>query len=454
MITLYNSRSHKLEIFTPLDVSHVKMYVCGPTVYDRPHIGNARPAVVFDVLYRLLKYEYQPSVRHEPCPRVTYVRNITDIDDKIYKAASAKGIDIQTLTHETTKMYHIDISALNVLPVDIEPHATDHINDIIKFIRQIIINGYGYISNGHVYFDTNKYCNYGILSNIKERIEGARVDISDNKHTSTDFVLWKPISPEFPIGWDSPWGKGRPGWHIECSAMAGKYLGEQFDIHGGGHDLIFPHHENEIAQSYAINNKIMANYWLHNGHVMINGTKMSKSLGNFYTVRELLAEFPGEVIRLALLMTNYRSPINFTKSILIESKNLLNRWYTAIRTGFSYDETIDEKVLNALKSDLNTPMAIMRISEMATKINQGQKELIPTLVNTARTLLGLLLTEPEQWFKCDTKLNIEYIEKEIERRTLAKKNKDYATADSIRNNLKEQGILLEDTVIGTQWKRL
>ena len=445
MITLYNSLSHKLEEFHPIDAMHVKMYVCGPTVYDSPHIGNARPAVIFDVLYRLLKYKYQ---------NVTYVRNITDIDDKIYKTATAKNIDIKTLTHKTTEMYHADISALNVLPVDIEPRATDHIDDIIKFIEQIIANGYAYVSNDHVYFDTSKYSNYGILSNIEKRIEGARIDVSDNKRNATDFVLWKPISTEFPIGWTSPWGIGRPGWHIECSAMSRKYLGMQFDIHGGGHDLIFPHHENEIAQSYATNDKLMANYWLHNGHVMINGTKMSKSLGNFYTVRELLEEFSGEVIRLALLMTHYRKPINLTKNLLTDAETLLNRWYTAIRTDYSCGKNIDMTVLKALKSDLNTPMAIAHMSELVTQINQGKKELTSIFVNTARSLLGLLLIEPDKWFKHGDKLDVKFIEKEIIRRNIAKKNKDYATADTIRNNLKEQGILLEDTVTGTQWKHL
>ena len=283
MITLYNSLSHKLEEFHPIDVTHVKMYVCGPTVYDSPHIGNARPAVIFDVLYRLLKCKYQ---------NVIYVRNITDIDDKIYKTATAKNIDIKTLTHKTTDIYHADISALNVLPVDIEPRATDHIDDIIKFIEQIISNGYAYVSNDHVYFDTNKYSNYGILSNVEKRTKGARIDVSDNKRNATDFVLWKPISTEFSIGWASPWGTGRPGWHIECSAMSRRYLGLQFDIHGGGHDLIFPHHENEIAQSYATNGKLMANYWLHNGHVMINGTKMSKSLVRIERTDSINSPFP------------------------------------------------------------------------------------------------------------------------------------------------------------------
>lgn len=447
MIKLYNSLTRRLEEFIPIDNDNVRMYVCGPTVYDRPHIGNARPAVIFDVLYRLLKYKYK---------KVTYIRNITDIDDKIYKASKEKHIDIKTLTDETTKLYHSDMSLLNVLPVSVEPHATEHIPEIIEFIHKIIASGYAYEANGHVYFDTGRFDKYGKLSNVNERISGARIKISENKRNNADFVLWKPSDDSFPVGWDSPWGKGRPGWHIECSAMSYKYLGEQFDIHGGGCDLIFPHHENEIAQSYSANSKIPAKYWIHNGHVTVNGTKMSKSLGNFYTVNELLAEFPGEAIRLALLMTHYRGPIDFTKNLLVEAKNILNRWYTAIKNTNNCGNDIDGKVLNALYSDLNTPMAIARLSDIVNCINRGRTELIPTFINTTRSLLGLLYVEPKKWFKTTEGLALdeEYINGEIAKRTQAKQNKNYALADEIRKKLLESGIVLEDTLTGTQWKRL
>ncbi len=444
IIKLYNSLTHRLEEFTPIDSNNVRMYVCGPTVYDRPHIGNARPTVIFDVLYRLLKYKYK---------NVTYVRNITDIDDKIYKASQEKNVDIKTITNEATEMYHSDTLALNVLPVDVEPHATDHIIEIIEFIKKIIANGYAYEINGHIYFDTVKFEKYGQLSNVNERISGARIEVSDNKRNSADFVLWKPADDNFPIGWDSPWGKGRPGWHIECSAMSYKYLGKQFDIHGGGCDLIFPHHENEIAQSYVVNDKMPAKYWIHNGHVTVNGTKMSKSLGNFFTINDLLDEFPGEVIRLALLMTHYRSPINFSKELLVKAKNILNRWYTAIKNNYRCGNDIDKKALDALTNDLNTPMLIAYMSDIVSDINRGQKFLIPTFVNTARSLLGVMTLSPEDWFKGNV-VNKKLIEEEIAKRTLAKKNKDYITADEIRTKLLAKGITLEDTPTGTQWKHL
>ena len=442
---LYNTLTHQLEEFIPLDKNNIRMYVCGPTVYDRAHVGNARPAVIFDILYRVLQSQFN-------C--VTYVRNITDIDDKIYKTSNAIGIDISKLTSQTTDMYHEDIVALNVKKVDIEPRATAHIRDIIEFIKRIVQNGYAYQANGHVYFDTSADKEYGRLADIKNRISGARIDISDNKRNPMDFVLWKPVSATFPIGWDSPWGKGRPGWHIECSAMSCKYLGQQFDIHGGGSDLIFPHHENEIAQSYAVSNRIMAKYWIHNGHVLINGTKMSKSLGNFYTVHDLLAEFPGEVMRLALMLTHYRSPINFTKNLLLTAQNILNNWYSVIRYNYVCGTEINQEVLTDLSNDLNTPKAIASMYKIVNKIKQGENHLIPTFVNTAQSLLGLLQANPEDWFKRRTGNNIDtgFIEKEIKRRELAKANKDYITADAIRANLIKLGISLQDTPSGTKWK--
>ena len=440
-LKLYNTLSNKLEEFIPINENSIGMYVCGPTVYDRAHIGNARPSVVFDVLYRLLKYLYN---------NVKYVRNITDVDDKIYKSAKSKNISISQLTQETTKMYHDDIEALNVLPVSIEPKATDHIQDIIKFIQRIIDNGSGYISNNHVYFDISTFNNYGRLSNktLDDLINGSRIEISQNKKNPGDFVLWKPVDEEFPIGWDSPWGKGRPGWHIECSTMSCKYLGETFDIHGGGCDLIFPHHENEIAQCYANNKKeVMANYWVHNGHVMINCTKMSKSLGNICTVREILDKFNGETIRLALLMTHYRSPLNFCSDLLIQSKNILDKWYKIILNNkIEETEEINGNILNSLLDDLNTPQAIYNIS-LTIKNNEN----LSILVNTCKKMLGILTNNPNDWFHCSS-VDENWILKQIELRSIAKKNKDYKEADRIRNILLEKCIELEDFPDGTKWK--
>ena len=442
-LRLYNTLSNKVEEFVPINSNSIGMYVCGPTVYDRAHIGNARPAVVFDVLYRLLKYLYN---------NVKYVRNITDVDDKIYKAAKSRNISIKELTEKTTKMYHEDIEALNVLPVTIEPKATEHINDIIEFIQRIIDAGSGYISNNHVYFDIGTYNKYGILSNktLDDLINGSRIEVSQNKRNPGDFVLWKPVDDEFPIGWDSPWGKGRPGWHIECSTMSCKYLGSKFDIHGGGYDLIFPHHENEVSQSYVVNNEIMANYWVHNGHVMINCTKMSKSLGNVCTVRDLLDKFNGETIRLALLMTHYRSPLNFCSDLLQQSKNILDKWYKIILnkkiTNKSSTNEIDTNILNSLLDDLNTPQAIYNISS-AMKSNSN----IDITVNTCRNLLGILTKDPNKWFHCSN-VNESWILEQIELRANAKKNKDYKEADRIRNMLLEKCIELEDTPSGTRWK--
>lgn len=440
-LKLYNTLNNKLEDFIPINENSVGMYVCGPTVYNRAHIGNARPAVVFDVLYRVLKYLYG---------NVKYVRNITDVDDKIYKTAKSRNISISELTQETTILYHKDIQELNVLPVDIEPKATEHINDIIEFIQRIIDSGSGYISNNHVYFDITSYDNYGILSNkeLDDLINGSRIEVSQNKRHPGDFVLWKPVDNEFPIGWDSPWGKGRPGWHIECSTMSYQYLGAKFDIHGGGCDLIFPHHENEIAQSYSANKEVMANYWIHNGHVMINCVKMSKSLGNVCTVRDILDDFNGEVIRLALLMTHYRSPLNFCIDLLKQSKNILDKWYQAIidKEIVNTDE-VDENILNSLLDDLNTPQAIYNISS-AMKNNEN----INIVVNTCRKILGILNKDPNEWFH-ESNLNENWILEQIELRAQAKKNKDYKEADIIRNKLLEKGIILEDSKDGTRWKK-
>ncbi len=450
-LKVYNTLSRKLEVFQPVDPQHIKMYVCGPTVYDRAHLGNARPAVVFDVLYRILKKLY---------PQVTYVRNITDVDDKIYKRAIERNISISELTEETTRMYHEDIGALNVLLPDIEPKATEHIEDMINFISKLIDNGNAYVSKGHVYFDISTYQPYGNLAKkqINELMNGIRIDVSENKKNPLDFVLWKPIDDNFKYGWESPWGIGRPGWHIECSAMSGKYLGDFFDIHGGGIDLIFPHHENEIAQSCAINRtKTMAKYWMHNGHLNINGTKMSKSLGNFFTVHDLLNQYSGEVIRLALLMTHYASPLNFSTQLLAQSKNILDRWYTAIKniTITKDFDTISTVVMEALLDNMNTPKVIAIMCNIVDDLNKEfDNYKANVLVHTAREFLGVLNLNSSDWFMQVDEMTRNWVEEMIQKRTIAKQNKQYDVADSIRAELASHSIILEDTKNGTIWKKI
>ncbi len=447
-LRIYNTLSRKIEEFVPIDKKHVKMYVCGPTVYDRAHLGNARPAVVFDVLYRVLLTLY---------PKVTYVRNITDVDDKIYKASMEKNIKISDLTAQTIAMYHADMAALNVLPVSIEPKATEHITDMIEFIDNLIYAGNAYVSNGHVYFDINSFKNYGQLSkkNMDDLISGSRVEISENKKNSLDFVLWKPVDKKFNLGWDSPWGKGRPGWHIECSAMSKKYLGEVFDIHGGGADLIFPHHENEIAQSCALTHqKIMANYWIHNGHLNINGEKMSKSLGNFLTVNKLLQNFKGEVIRLALLNTHYRAPMNFSIEALKQARDILNRWYTALREiEMIPTKKIFDDVFAALLKDMNTPQAISILCAKVNELNKTKDaEFAGIFVNTCQQLLGIMKTKVCEWFCCIDSKKRAWIAQKIQERNEAKNRKDFSKADAIRFELFQNCIVIEDTKNGTIWK--
>lgn len=449
-LRLYNTYSGIVETFHPIDPNHIKMYVCGPTVYDRAHIGNARPAVVFDVLYRILKVLYK---------NVTYVRNITDIDDKIYKASIEKNISISELTKSTIRMYHEDIAELNVLPVNIEPKATDHINGMITFIQRLLERGNAYISNDHVYFDVSSFKSYGKLSkkNKSDLISGARIEVSEFKRNPLDFVLWKPIDNEFNFGWDSPWGKGRPGWHLECSVMSQKYLGEVFDIHGGGIDLVFPHHENEIAQSCAHNsNEKMANYWIHNGHLNINGIKMSKSLGNFFTVHELLEKYKGEVIRFTFLMTHYSSPMNFTFDILNQSKNILDRWYNTLRNiKINHFADIDQKVFEAVLDNMNTPKAISILNSRIDALNKSHNSKFAGIfVNTCRRLLGIMQTDPNDWFCEIDSDKREWIEKKIQERNEAKQQGNYQLADSIRDELKQENILIEDSKTGTIWKKL
>lgn len=447
-LKLYNTLSGRVENFCPINEKNIRMYVCGPTVYSRAHLGNARPAVVFDTLFRLLQRLYG---------NVTYVRNITDVDDKIYKAAQDRGISIDSLTSETIQMYHEDMDALGVLPVTIEPKATEHINDIIHFIEELILAGFAYLSNDHVYFDVSSFANYGCLSNknMSDLISGTRVEISEFKRNPLDFVLWKPIDEKFNFGWDSPWGVGRPGWHIECSAMSRKYLGETFDIHGGGADLIFPHHENEIAQSCSLSHQHrLANFWVHNGHLNINGAKMSKSLGNFLTVNELLKCYCGEVIRLTFLMTHYAAPMNFSTDTLNQSKNILDRWYNAIR-GRTIQKCPDvfPDVLDALLDDMNTPKSISILSSKVDELNKSSDDSFASVfVNTCQSLLGIFHKSADDWFCCVGSDKKSWIEYKIRERNEAKLSKDYATADAIRAELLSNGILIEDSKNGTTWK--
>ena len=389
-INLYNTLERKLTVFNPIDSSNVRMYACGPTVYDYIHIGNARPLVVFDVLVRVLRTIY---------PKVTYVRNITDIDDKINNRALEQNISISDLTEETIKNFHIDCKSLGNLKPDVEPKATDHIDEIIDMIKKLISGGFAYVSSGHVLFSVLKYKKYGVLSgrSLDDMISGSRVEVAGYKQNPGDFVLWKPSVESLP-GWNSPWGRGRPGWHIECSAMSKKYLGDQFDIHAGGLDLIFPHHENEIAQSCCANNSdVMANFWLHNGYVTSDGEKMSKSLGNFTTINKLLLDFDGESIRYALLQGHYRAPLSFSDKTLIEAKKALSRLYRSV-DGFQINGDPDQQIMEYLYQDLNTPKALARAHYLADQANKGSKECGQQLKNSSK-VLGILSLSTNIWFK-------------------------------------------------------
>jgi cysteinyl-tRNA synthetase len=443
MLYLHNTLTRKKESFEPLDKKHIRMYVCGPTVYDLAHIGNARPVVVFDVLYRLLKTIYS---------KVTYVRNITDVDDKINAKAMETGEDIRTITERTANIFHKDMLSLNALDPVFEPRATDHIPEMIAMIKVLLEKKHAYEAEGHVLFSVSSWDGYGKLSghNRDEIIAGARVEIAPYKQDAADFVLWKPSNKIEP-GWDSPWGFGRPGWHLECSAMSNKYLGEEFDIHGGGQDLIFPHHENEIAQSRCCHGtNSMAKVWMHNGYLMVEGKKMSKSEGNFYTVNCLLEEFPGEAIRLALLSTHYRQPLNFTKAGIAEAKRKLDGWYRLMGAP-PVGKALPEAVLLALSDDINTPQAIAEMDNLANQARAGDSDAGSSL-KAAANMLGLLQQAPDVWFKgAGDEATVDTL---VAQRLEARKNKDFAESDRIRDELKGQGIVLEDGPEGTTWRRL
>lgn len=443
-LRLHNSLTRSKERFVPIDPAHVRMYVCGPTVYDLPHVGNARPVVVYDTLVRVLKRLY---------PRVTYVRNITDLDDKINARAAASGEAIGAITARTTAEYHADMAALGAAPPDIEPRATGHIAQMITIIERLIARGHAYAAEGHVLFAVPSFAGYGALSGRSrdELIAGARIDVAPYKRDPGDFVLWKPSPADLP-GWDSPWGRGRPGWHIECSAMSWAHLGESFDIHGGGNDLIFPHHENEVAQSLcAFPGSRFARYWLHNGMLRINGEKMSKSLGNFFTVREVLAQWPGEVIRLLLLHGHYRAPVEFSQALLADCKGTLDRFYRALERhpGVRPGE-VPASVMEALCDDLNTPLAISAMHGLADAALAGDTGAAAGLM-AAGGLLGVLGMAPETWFRGTEETG--WVETAIAERLAARKARDFARADAIRAELAAKGIVLEDGPGGTTWRR-
>ena len=453
-LALYNTLSRKKEPFTPLDAERVTMYVCGPTVYNRVHIGNARPVVVFDTLYRVLQSLY---------PNVQYARNITDIDDKIMTAAAEAGEDISILSQRYAQAYFEDMAALNNLEPTIVPYATQHIPEMISMIERLISKGHAYEAEGNVLFAVQSMDGYGSLSgrSLDDMLAGARVEVAAYKRYAGDFILWKPSSDSEP-GWESPWGKGRPGWHIECSAMIEKHLGETIDIHGGGQDLIFPHHENEIAQSCcAHDGKPFANYWLHNAFINIEGEKMSKSLGNFRMVNELLEQYPGEVLRYVILSAHYRSEQQFSADLLDSAWRSLDTLYGFLRGQETSDAMLNPEGVGyrALLDDLNSPVAISELYRLAKEMHAASGEakarVKAELMGLAK-LMGLLQQDPEQWFtraRGGNDIGAEAIEALIEKRKQAKSDKDYAGADRVRRDLLDMGVVLEDSREGTTWRR-
>jgi len=452
---LHNTLSGRKEPFEPQDPKRVTMYVCGPTVYSFAHIGNARPAVVFDVLARVLRRRY---------PGVLYARNITDIDDKINAAAQKEGVGIDVITARYAKVYHEDMAALGVGTPDAEPRVTEHLPTIIAMIERLINAGHAYAAEGHVLFDVPSYAEYGQLSkrDRRELLAGARVEVAPYKKDPGDFVLWKPSTPDQP-GWDSPWGRGRPGWHIECSAMSEKILGETIDIHGGGMDLVFPHHENERAQSTcAHGGKPFARFWLHNGFLTMNSEKMAKSVGNVLLVHDLVKQHPGEAIRLALLNGHYRQPLDWTDETVPNARKQLDRLYGALQKLESVKAAPGVKApaafVDALEDDLNTPMALAGLFELAHAANTapaGEHPKIKAALLDAAGMLGLLQQSPEAWFKwvpAGKGVDEAAIQALVDARTAARKAKNYAEGDRIKAQLAAMGVVLEDSAQGTRWK--
>jgi len=468
-LRLYDTLTRDKRVFTPLNPANVRMYVCGPTVYDFAHIGNARPVIVFDVLFRLLRHLYGEA-------HVTYVRNITDVDDKINERAARDfaGLPlneaIRKVTEQTEKQFHDDVDALGCLRPTVEPRATEHISEMRTLIEKLVQGGFAYVAEDHVLFSpqamnaaNSVLPRYGALANrsLDEMIAGARVDVAPYKRDATDFVLWKPSKPGEP-SWPSPSGikvEGRPGWHIECSAMSWKHLGEQFDIHGGGIDLVFPHHENELAQSCcAFHENRMANFWMHNGFLQVEGDKMSKSLGNFVTIRELLADWPGEVLRLNMLKTHYRSPIDWTLKGVEESKRVLDSWYDIVGDNTQASGEVDEGIISTLGDDLNTSGAITHLHAIASGRlgTSGQAQVdIKRKLKVSAMLLGLLEKTKKEYLESNPKaivVNRDVVEALIANRAAARARRDFKESDRIRDELAAMGVLIKDSKVGTTWE--
>ncbi|GJL85601.1 MAG: cysteine--tRNA ligase [Micavibrio sp.] len=448
-LKLFNTLSREKEAFQPLDPAHVRVYACGPTVYNYAHIGNARMAVVFDLLANLLRGLY---------PKVTYVSNITDVDDKIIAAANETGEAIEAITEKYGRIYNEDMSALGVSPPDIQPRATEHITDMIALIEKLIEKDHAYEGEGHVLFNVPSFPAYGGLSGRSrdDQIAGARVEVAPYKKDPADFVLWKPSEDDQP-GWDSPWGRGRPGWHVECSAMAEKHLGLPFDIHGGGADLKFPHHENEIAQSCCAHGaeddlSAFAKTWVHNGFVTVQGEKMSKSLGNITLVHDLIDNFPGEALRLTLLSAHYRQPLDWSVEGIERNKNILDRFYARLNQMNDMEaneEDIPATIMDALCDDLNTPQAMAELSALLKSDNTPE---LKGQLLAAGKLLGILQQDPNAWLGFGGEGDTE-IDALLAERTQARTDKNFARSDEIRDELAARGIEIEDTPTGTKWKR-
>jgi cysteinyl-tRNA synthetase len=443
-VFLTNNLSNKKEKFVPIDEKNIGMYVCGPTVYDDPHIGNARPIVIFDILFKILKNKYSS---------VTYVRNITDVDDKIIKASNEKKISISDLTQTVIKSFSEDCNYLNCEIPTAQPKATEHIDLMIEMISELIKKGFAYENNKHVYFEVKKFEDYGQLSNkkLEELIAGSRIEVSDNKKSSEDFVLWKPSLENEP-SWDSPWGKGRPGWHLECSAMSKKFLGNEFDIHGGGIDLIFPHHENEIAQSRCANDtKVFANYWLHNAFITMSNEKMAKSQGNILKIKDFRDKVSGQVLRLALISAHYKQPLDWNDKLLTDCQNTIDKWYNVYLPS---NKDLDDELLKPLYDDINTPGYIANLHQLYDKANKGNDE-DKQIFNSACNFIGLLQETKEEWLnhkKVKVDITEDQIKNKIDLRNKARADKDYKEADNIRDYLLDKGVLIEDKDGKTIWK--
>lgn len=452
-LRLYNSLTREKQVFTPLDPAHIRLYACGPTVYSYAHIGNGRMAVVFDLLSKVLRRLY---------PRVTYVSNITDVDDKIMNAAAETGAKVHDITEKYTRIYNQDMTALGVALPDIQPRATAHISEMIALIQSLIARGHAYAADGHALFHVPSFPAYGGLSGRSrdEQVAGARVEVAPYKKDPADFVLWKPSTPDQP-GWDSPWGFGRPGWHIECSAMAEKHLGLPFDIHGGGADLKFPHHENEIAQSCCAHGRAddlsaFAKVWVHNGFVTVGGEKMSKSLGNFMLVHDLLEHYPGEALRLTLLSAHYRQPLDLSESKIRENKRLLDRFYQRLDQMKDVPEAAQDapaEIMDALCDDLNTPKALAALNAL---LHQENSAALKGALLAGGSLLGLLQCDPATWlgYGAQDDAEAQRIDALLAERQQARAAKNFARADEIRKELEAQNIVIEDTPQGAKWRKL